>query len=66
MCPVGSMTSAAEPAFLPALSEVYSLVGVAGGGGSSGGLCWEGRLGFGQFEGDCSLIRTRWSIRASV
>ena len=31
--PVGSMTSAAEPTFLPALSEVYSLVVLAGGGG---------------------------------
>ena len=71
------MTSAAEPTFLPALSEVYSLVVLAGGGGSccgkppggggvrysasvcpascrmraSGGLCWEGRLGFVCFEG---------------
>ena len=26
VCPVGSMTSAAEPTFLPALSEVYSPV----------------------------------------
>ena len=26
VCPVGSMTSAAGPTFLPALSEVYSLV----------------------------------------
>ena len=33
--PVGSMTSAAEPTFLPALSEVYSLVVLAGGGGGS-------------------------------
>ena len=33
VCPVGSMTSAAEPTFLPALSEVYSLVVLAGGGG---------------------------------
>ena len=32
--PIGSMTSAAEPTFLPALSEVYSLVVLAGGGGS--------------------------------
>ena len=31
VCPVGSMTSAAEPTFLPALSEVYSPVGLAGG-----------------------------------
>ena len=33
VCPVGSMTSAAGPTFLPALSEVYSLVFLAGGGG---------------------------------
>ena len=33
VCPVGSMTSAAEPTFLPALSEVYSPVVLAGGGG---------------------------------
>ena len=26
VCPVGSMMSAAEPTFLPALSEVYSPV----------------------------------------
>ena len=88
VCPVGSMTSAAGPTFLPALSEVYSLVffwlggsccGKPPGGGrvrysasvwpaggvrysasvcpascrkrSSGGLCWEGHLGFGRFEG---------------
>ena len=77
VCQVGSMTSVAGPTFLPALSEVYSLVVLAGGGGgsccgkppgggrviysanvcpascrkrSSGGLCWEGRLGFGRFE----------------
>ena len=31
MCPVGSMTSAVEPMFLPTLSEVYSLVALAGG-----------------------------------
>ena len=31
VCPVGSMTSAAEPTFLPALSEVYSPVLLAGG-----------------------------------
>ena len=31
VCPVGSMTSAAGPTFLPALSEVYSLVLLAGG-----------------------------------
>ena len=31
VCPVGSMTSAAEPTFLPALSEVYSPVFLAGG-----------------------------------
>ena len=75
--PVGSMMSAAEPTFLPAFSEVYSLVVLAGGGGEllrqtpggggvrysasvcpascrkriSDGLCWEGRLGFGRFEG---------------
>ena len=30
VCPVGSMTSAAEPTFLPALSEVYSPVFLAG------------------------------------
>ena len=77
VCPVGSMTSAAEPTFWPALSQVNSLVVLVGGGGgsccgkppgggrvrysasvcpascrkrSSGGLCWEGRLGFGWFE----------------
>ena len=33
VCPVGSMTSAAGPTFLPALSEAYSLVFLAGGGG---------------------------------
>ena len=32
VCPVVSMTSAAEPTFLPALSEVYSPVVLAGGG----------------------------------
>ena len=32
VCPVGSMTSAAEPTFLPALLEVYSPVVLAGGG----------------------------------
>ena len=37
VCPVVSMTSAAEPTFLPALSEVYSPVVLAGGGG--GGCC---------------------------
>ena len=31
--PVGSMMTAAEPTFLPALSQVYSLVVLAGGGG---------------------------------
>ena len=31
VCPVGSMTSAAEPTFLPALSEVYSPVILARG-----------------------------------
>ena len=31
VCPVGSMTSATEPTFLPALSEVYSFVVLAGG-----------------------------------
>ena len=31
--PVGYMMSAAEPTFLPALSEVYSVVVLAGGGG---------------------------------
>ena len=31
--PAGSMTSAAEPTFLPTLSEVYSPVLLAGGGG---------------------------------
>ena len=31
VCPVGSMTSAAEPTFLPALSEVYFPVVLAGG-----------------------------------
>ena len=34
VCRVGSMTSAAEPTFLLALSEVYSPVFLAGGGGS--------------------------------
>ena len=33
VCPVGSMTSAAEPTFLSALSEVYSPLFLAGGGG---------------------------------
>ena len=33
VCPVGSMTSATEPTFLTALSEVYSPVFLAGGGG---------------------------------
>ena len=33
VCPVGSMTSAAAPTFLPALSEVHSPVVLAGGGG---------------------------------
>ena len=33
VCPVGSMTSAAEPTFLPALSEMYSPVVLVGGGG---------------------------------
>ena len=64
VCPVGSMTSVVEPTFLQALSEVYSLVVLACGGGgvvaaanplalkrSSGGFCWEGRLGFGWIEG---------------
>ena len=37
VCPVGSMTSAAEPTFLPALSEVYSPVFFSRGGG--GGNC---------------------------
>ena len=31
VCPVGYMTSAAGPTFLPALSEVYSLGFLAGG-----------------------------------
>ena len=31
VCPVGSVTSAAEPTFLPVLSEVYSPVFLAGG-----------------------------------
>ena len=31
VCPVGSMTSAEEPTFLPASSEVYSPVFLAGG-----------------------------------
>ena len=35
MSPIGSMTSAAEPTFLPALSDVPSLVVLAGGGGGS-------------------------------
>ena len=39
VCPVGSMTSAAEPTFLPALSEVYSPVFLAGGGGGGGSCC---------------------------
>ena len=33
VCPVGSMMSVAEPTILPALSEVYSPVFLAGGGG---------------------------------
>ena len=33
VCPVGSMTSAAEPTFFPALSEVYSPVFFSRGGG---------------------------------
>ena len=33
MSPIGSMTSAAEPTFLPALSDVCSLVVLAEGGG---------------------------------
>ena len=33
VCPVGSMTSVAGPTFLPALSEVYSLVFFSRGGG---------------------------------
>ena len=33
VCPVGSMTSAAEPTLLPPLSEVYSPVFLARGGG---------------------------------
>ena len=33
VCPIVSMTSAAEPTFRPALSEVYSPVVLAGGGG---------------------------------
>ena len=36
VCPVVSVTSAAEPTFLPALSEVYSPVVLAGGGGCCG------------------------------
>ena len=36
VCPVGSMTSAAEPTFLPALSEVYSLVFFSLGGSCCG------------------------------
>ena len=35
VCPVRSMTSAAGPTFLPTLSEVYSPVFLAGGGGCS-------------------------------
>ena len=33
VCPVGYMMSAAEPTFLPALSEVYSPVFFSRGGG---------------------------------
>ena len=33
VCPVGSMTSAAGPTFLPAFSEVYSPVFFSRGGG---------------------------------
>ena len=33
VCPVGSMTSAARPTFMPALSEVYSPVFFSRGGG---------------------------------
>ena len=35
VCPVGSMTSATEPTFLPALSELYSPVYFSRGGGGS-------------------------------
>ena len=38
VCPVVSMTSAAEPTFRPALSEVYSPVVLAGGGGGCCGI----------------------------
>ena len=38
MSPISSMTSAAVPTFLPALSEVCSLAVLAGGGGS---LLWQ-------------------------
>ena len=60
VCPIGSMTSAAEPTFLPALSEVYSPVESdtarvsalpVSAQRSSGSLFWEGRLGFSRFEG---------------
>ena len=37
MSPIGSMTSAAVPTFLPALSEVCSLAVLSGGGG---GRCY--------------------------
>ena len=36
VCPVVSMTSVAEPTFWPALSEMYSPIVLAGGGGRSG------------------------------
>ena len=51
--PVGSMTSAAEPTFLPALSEVYSLVVLAGGRG--GGSCCGKPPGGGGFRYSASV-----------
>ena len=41
VCPVVSMTSAAEPTFGPALSEVYSPVDLAGGGGVAAAYPWQ-------------------------
>ena len=49
VCPVGSMTSAAGPTFLPALFEVYSLVFLAGGS-------WCGKPPGGGLESDTAQV----------